>query len=252
MTSITRSGSGRAVTNPPPPAVLIAGAAVAWVVTLRSAQRMGNGPGTMGLGWDGFLGVWAVMMAAMMLPTISHEIPAAAQSRITRTLRFAIGYLSVWAAVGIVAFGAATAAAHLAMDDSKVATDAAALAFVVCGLYQFSSAKARALEHCWPKTLAPGVARDERAVVTVVHGVRQGGWCLASSWALMGLIIVFGVMNILAMIVIFGVTYAERRRLLGAVDRRLIGLASLVTAALTLIHPQLAAGMHVSSTYMNM
>jgi predicted metal-binding membrane protein len=43
-------------------------AAVAWVVTVMLARDMGNGPGTMGLALLPSLGLWVVMMAAMMLP----------------------------------------------------------------------------------------------------------------------------------------------------------------------------------------
>ncbi len=43
-------------------------AAVAWMVTVMLARDMGNGPGTMGLALLPSLGLWVVMMAAMMLP----------------------------------------------------------------------------------------------------------------------------------------------------------------------------------------
>ncbi len=43
-------------------------AAVAWVITVMLARDMGNGPGTMGLALLPSLGLWVVMMAAMMLP----------------------------------------------------------------------------------------------------------------------------------------------------------------------------------------
>ena len=46
-------------------------AAVAWAVTLVLARTMGNGPGTMGLALLPFLGLWVVMMAAMMLPSVA-------------------------------------------------------------------------------------------------------------------------------------------------------------------------------------
>ena len=43
-------------------------AAVAWMVTVMLARDMGNGPATMGLALLPSLGLWVVMMAAMMLP----------------------------------------------------------------------------------------------------------------------------------------------------------------------------------------
>src|ERR1051326_3284250 len=46
-------------------------AGVAWVVTILLARSMGNGPGTMGLALLPFLGLWLVMMSAMMLPSVA-------------------------------------------------------------------------------------------------------------------------------------------------------------------------------------
>src|SRR3954469_25109659 len=52
-------------------ALLITAAAACWVVTANRMQGMDMGPGTElgGLGW--FVGVWATMMAAMMLPSLA-------------------------------------------------------------------------------------------------------------------------------------------------------------------------------------
>ena len=116
--------------RPIPRVALLVGAAIAWAATLGWSRSMGNGPGTMGFGWGEFLGVWAVMMAAMMLPTLWHEIPheeAAAQQRLSAlTIAFLAGYLSVWAATGIAALALATGAEHLAGDDSAATYAAAA------------------------------------------------------------------------------------------------------------------------------
>jgi hypothetical protein len=65
-------------------------AVVAWGVTVMLARTMGNGPGTMGLALLPFLGLWLVMMAAMML----------------RMGTFLAGYLLAWAVAGTVAFAA--------------------------------------------------------------------------------------------------------------------------------------------------
>ena len=55
----------------PPWIALTALAALAWVVTVRQARSMGNGPGTMGLSFGLFLALWVLMMAAMMLPSVA-------------------------------------------------------------------------------------------------------------------------------------------------------------------------------------
>ena len=71
--------------------------------------RHGREPGTdLGaLGW--FVGVWIVMMAAMMLPAVSPTV--ALYARMTRErarppVAFTSGYLVVWGAAGLAAYGA--------------------------------------------------------------------------------------------------------------------------------------------------
>src|ERR1700747_1894570 len=90
-------------------------AAVAWAVTVELARTMGNGPGTMGLALLPFLGLWLVMMAAMMLPSVAPvavlwtRLIAGAPAGPGRPLRmglFLAGYLLAWAVAGAVAFAA--------------------------------------------------------------------------------------------------------------------------------------------------
>jgi len=56
---------------------LLVAAAFAWTVTLRCALEMGNGPGTMGRSLAGFVLLWTVMMAAMMLPSVAPGLGVA-------------------------------------------------------------------------------------------------------------------------------------------------------------------------------
>ena len=55
-------------------ALLVALAAAAWWSTAQRMQGMDEGPGTElgALGW--FLGVWVVMMAAMMFPSVAPTV----------------------------------------------------------------------------------------------------------------------------------------------------------------------------------
>src|SRR6184192_4493679 len=86
--------------------VLVAGAVVAWAVTVDRMRGMDAGPGTDlgGLGW--YLGIWVTMTAAMMLPSAA---PAARQvARLAcrvPTLLFTAGYLAVWTGYGLLAYG---------------------------------------------------------------------------------------------------------------------------------------------------
>ena len=94
-------------------AVLFALAAIGWWWTVDQMRGMDNGPWT-DLGAGGwFLGVWVVMMAAMMFPSVSPTV--ALYSRMTngqsvvRPLIFALGYLITWAGAGALAFAIAYA-----------------------------------------------------------------------------------------------------------------------------------------------
>ena len=70
---------------------------------------MDAGPGTdLGaLGW--FVGVWVVMMAAMMFPAVSPTVALYAQMTrrrgLDRPLLFTSGYLLVWGVAGVASYG---------------------------------------------------------------------------------------------------------------------------------------------------
>jgi predicted metal-binding membrane protein len=50
--------------------VLVGCSVAAWIVTVWYAVDMPAAPGTMGLDVLGFIALWTVMMAAMMLPSV--------------------------------------------------------------------------------------------------------------------------------------------------------------------------------------
>src|SRR4051795_8467691 len=88
--------------------LLFGAAAVGWFWTAREMRGMDDGPWTSlgGFGW--FVGVWVIMMAAMMFPSVAPTV--ALYSRMTRQrsrllpLIFAAGYLVTWAGAGLAAF----------------------------------------------------------------------------------------------------------------------------------------------------
>ena len=88
-------------------------AALGWWSTVDRMRGMDNGPWTdLGaLGW--FLGVWVVMMGAMMFPSAAPTV--ALYSRMTKErapaapIVFTAGYLLAWAAIGVLAFLVAVA-----------------------------------------------------------------------------------------------------------------------------------------------
>ena len=98
-------------------ALLYVLAGLAWWWSVDRMRGMDDGPGT-GLGTLGwFVGIWVVMMAAMMFPSVSPTV--ALYARMTRRraplapLVFVSGYLFVWATAGLVAFGLSDAGRRL-------------------------------------------------------------------------------------------------------------------------------------------
>ena len=100
---------------------LIGCALLAWYLTVQLAAGMPPGPGTMGLGLAGFLAGWALMMTAMMLPSLApllsvylRSIRAERSSRVraVRTAALVAGYLLTWTGFGILAYAVACWAAN--------------------------------------------------------------------------------------------------------------------------------------------
>src|SRR5204863_8433564 len=89
-------------------ALLFAVAAVGWWWTGDQMRGMDHGPWTGLRSFGRLLGVWVVMMAAMMFPSVAPT--GALYSRMTKQraplspLLFASGYLVTWALAGVGAF----------------------------------------------------------------------------------------------------------------------------------------------------
>jgi predicted metal-binding membrane protein len=96
--------------------------------------------GTMGLGLPAFVGMWALMMAAMMLPSVAPVASMYQRSvRSCRALRlagFTSGYLP--AGAGIPAFLLTAFVAQLVDDHPAWATAVAVAVFASCGVYQLT------------------------------------------------------------------------------------------------------------------
>jgi predicted metal-binding membrane protein len=231
-------------------AALLAAGALAWVgtVTWAESRHMGAMPGTMGFGLPGFVAMWALMMAAMMLPsgwpfvgvyarTVQHD-------RALRLGALAAGYLLVWAATGVAAYALARAFGHLAAEHRTVARATAVGTFAAAGLYQLTPRKARCLSHCrsplahlFHYASFRGRLRDLRA------GLYHGAFCLGCCWSLMLMLVAFGVMNVPAMIGLALVIALEKTWRHGERLARAVGVAALVYAAALLVAPSLAPGL---------
>ena len=198
-------------------ALLFALAAAGWWWTAAEMRGMDQGPWT-GLGTAGwFLGVWVVMMAAMMFPSVAPTV--ALYSRMTRTrspswaFLFAAGYLIPWAAAGVGAFAigkAAFAVAGNSLTWDHAGQAVAGVTLIIAALYQVTPLKDVCLAKCrTPLGQLLGGWRDGPSGA-VQMGAKNGAWCVGCCWALMASLFALGVMSITWMAFVAGLIAVEK------------------------------------------
>lgn len=184
-------------------AALFVIAGVAWWWTIDQMRGMDDGPWTaLGtLTW--FVGVWVVMMAAMMFPSVAPTV--ALYARMTRRrsavapLAFTSGYLLAWTGVGVGAFGVA-AIGGTAADDllawDRAGRWVAGATLVVAAAYELTPLKEACLGKCRsPLGFLLGSWRDG-PLGGVRMGLGHGAWCIGCCWALMASLFALGVMSL--------------------------------------------------------
>jgi predicted metal-binding membrane protein len=191
-------------------------------------------------------------MAAMMLPSITPLASLYARTmrdhRARRLALLTMGYLAVWAGVGLAAFALAAGGERLAEHAPGWAQAAAVASCTACGIYQLTPLKDRCLQKCRSPlghllryTSFRGPLADARV------GLHHGAWCVACCWALMLLFVTFGVMSVVAMVVLAAVILAEKLLAPGRWFSIAIGVAALALGVAIWIHPSLAGGLHATT-----
>jgi predicted metal-binding membrane protein len=183
-------------------AALLGAAGLAWWSTAERMAGMDAGPGTALGSVSWFTAVWATMMAAMMLPSLAPAaavFAASVRREPSRLLLFAGGYLLVWSVAGIGAYGLfelgkSLFAASLAWHSGGRWLAAGVLA--IAALYQLTPLKRGFLSRCRASPLFADPSRQSTRPAALVLGLRNGGWCLGCSWALMAALFALGVMSL--------------------------------------------------------
>jgi predicted metal-binding membrane protein len=198
-------------------ALLLGLASLAWWSTAHRMAGMDAGPGTAlgGLGW--FVGVWVVMMAAMMFPSVAPTIALYARMSRRRVptapLVFAAGYLLAWTAAGLLAYGL-TELGRSALSDTVAWNHAgrwiAGGTLLLAAGYELTPLKDVCLTKCRsPLGFLLGAWRDGRAGALQM-GVKHGAWCVGCCWALMASLFALGVMSIAWMAFVAALIAAEK------------------------------------------
>lgn len=201
-----------------------------------------------GEAWPGvaasFVGMWTVMMVAMMLPSLlpmlwryRRAVGVSSPLRLDwLTAQVGLGYFLVWSALGVAVFPLGAALVALAMRVPMLARAVPALTagvVLVAGALQFTRWKAHCLAGC---SAAPVLRADVRTAWR--HGLHLGFRCCLCCAGPMAALLVVGVMDLSAMAVATAAITTERlarhgrraARMVGAVGIA-IGLALLVRAA---------------------
>src|SRR5262249_36238874 len=150
-----------------------------------------------------FLGMWIVMMMAMMLPSL---VPMLWRYRLvvgnTRGTRLApltalvgAGYFFVWTVLGMAAFPLGVALAAIVMRQPALARAvpiAVGVLVVIAGSLQFTAWKAR---HLASYRAAPASTMPADTGAAWRYGVRLGLHCVHCCANLMAILLVIGVMD---------------------------------------------------------
>lgn len=204
--------------GPAMPAMKMCGEAV---MPAASHSRPGPiGPGTA----LSFLGMWAVMMVAMMLPSL---VPMLRRYRAglagkgacnigLKTLLAGSGYFASWSGIGMFCY-----AFSMALPDGGPI--AAGVAVIVAGAFQFTGWKARYLACC--RGGAAGCRRRGRgAGAAFRHGLWLGSDCSRCCANLMAILLVTGMMDFGVMIAVTAAVTVERLAPSGRFAARSIGV----------------------------
>ena len=241
-------------------ALLFADSAALTIAWCESTSGMGEmampGGWTMSMAWmrmpgqtwpgaaASFVGMWVVMMVAMMLPSLvpmlwryRQAVGSTGEARLAGlTALVGVGYFSMWTVFGMAAFplGVALAAAEMQQPAlARAVPIAVGVIVLIVGALQFTAGKARHLACC---RAAPGPSRALPADAGTAwrHGLRLGLHCSYCCGGLMAILLVIGVMDLRAMAVVAAAITVERLAPAGERVARVIG-AVVVGAGLLLI-----------------
>ncbi len=242
-------------------ALLFAASAAVTIVWCASMSAMGEMPmpggWTMSMAWmrmpgqtwpgaaASFLGMWVVMMVAMMLPSLvpmlwryRQAVGRTGETRLGRLIALVgVGYFFVWTVFGMAAFPLGVALAAVEMQQPALARAvpiAVGVVVLIAGCVQLTAWKARHLAWCRE---APGRGRTLPADAGTAwrHGLRLGLHCTHCCVGLMAILLVIGVMDLRAMAVVAAAITVERlapagERVARAIGAVVVGAGSFLIA----------------------
>jgi predicted metal-binding membrane protein len=198
-----------------------------------------------------FLGMWVVMMVAMMLPSLvpmlwryRQAVGKTGEMHLgLLTALVGVGYFFVWTMFGFVAFALGVSLASIEMQQPALARTvpiAVGVVVLIAGALQITTWKARHLACCRE---SPGLGRTLPADAGTAwrRGLRLGLHCSFCCAGPMAILLVIGVMDLRAMAVVTAAITVERLAPGGKRVARAIGIL-VVGAGLFLVARAVALG----------
>jgi len=190
-----------------------------------------------------FMGMWTVMMVAMMLPSLVPVLlcyrrairgqPDSTLGRLTTIA--AAGYFFVWAIAGMVAYpiGVSLSAAEMrSLALQRFVPLATGILLLLAGSIQLTPWKARRLMRCRHAPVCAPASRTTPAAWK--HGLCLGMDCSLCCVGLMIVLIVTGVMSLPNMAVVTAAITAERLACHPERIARVIGVVIIVSSLLVI------------------
>lgn len=207
-------------------------AILAWIYTVHSAWEMNNmdietcmGLSTRSWGLTDltllFL-MWTVMMAAMMIPSVSQMVLLYAgsvrrngrESGVVRlTGMFVLGYLASWTGFSLLATLAQWGLHEAALISPMMVSTSPLLGgaiLIAAGVFQWTPLKHACLSHCRSPLGFLMSEWREGARGAFVMGLGHGTYCVGCCWLLMAVLFVTGVMNLLWVAIIAAFVLIEK------------------------------------------
>ena len=218
--------------------------------------------------WSGaaasFLGLWVVMMVAMMLPSLAPTLwryrQAVSRTGATHlgrlTALVGAGYFCVWTVFGMAVFPLGVALAAVEMQQPALARavpPAVGVVVLLAGALQFSAWKARHLA-CCREAPGRGSTLPDDARTAWRQGLRLGIHCSHCCTNLMAILLVLGVMDLRAMTVVAATITVEHlapagERVVCAIGAVVVGTGLFLIARrrARMTHPHRAADRRIDA-----
>lgn len=206
-----------------------------------------------GMAAPAFLAMWVWMMVAMMLPAVApvvlahRKVVSARSEGPLPTVSFVAGYLLAWTAIGLIPL-----AAFLAFRNLPITAAGApwlrllgGSVLVIAGAYQFTPLKDACLRACRSPlgfVMTHDFGRGSAGALRA--GVSHGAYCVGCCWALMSLLVIVGLMNLVWMVALAVIFFAEKNWRHGAILARAAGIAviglGIAVAAVPALLPRIS------------